>query len=104
MALLNAIGGDFPQPEDGFDIRLGDVLVSKPDGTNGGFIQDGLEKQPPQDGNVKAVSACHLGTFLAQLRTIEAEHESSDLRIPGYLQSLPPKNDTRICWICLGRM
>ncbi|KAK5047292.1 hypothetical protein LTR84_006814 [Exophiala bonariae] len=39
IALLVGIGGGIPRLQDGVDIRLGDVVVSRPEGTNGGVVQ-----------------------------------------------------------------
>lgn len=44
VALLVGIGGGIARPESGRDIRLGDVVVSQPEGTTGGVIQYDLGK------------------------------------------------------------
>ena len=41
FGLLVGIGGAVPTPE---DIRLGDVVISQPDGTEGGVVQYDLGK------------------------------------------------------------
>src|SRR5271154_1289560 len=38
------IGGGIPNPENGHDIRLGDIVVSRPEGTFGGVKQHDFEK------------------------------------------------------------
>lgn len=43
FGLMVGIGGGIPGPER--DIRLGDVVVSKPEGTTGGVVHDGRGKQ-----------------------------------------------------------
>ncbi|GJP96937.1 hypothetical protein AlacWU_09836 [Aspergillus niger] len=42
IGLLVAIGAGIARPEKDRDIRLGDVVVSQPSGTNGGVIQYNL--------------------------------------------------------------
>ena len=39
IGLLVGIGGGIARPDEGMDIRLGDVVVSQPDTTNGGVVQ-----------------------------------------------------------------
>jgi nucleoside phosphorylase len=44
FGLLVGIGGGIPNSCKGVDIRLGDVVVSQPDGTHGGVVQYDLRK------------------------------------------------------------
>ncbi|KAF7593565.1 hypothetical protein BBP40_011185 [Aspergillus hancockii] len=44
FGLFVGIGGGIARPEEGRDIRLGDVAVSQPQGTTGGVIQYNLGK------------------------------------------------------------
>lgn len=44
FGLMVGIGGGIPNLEKGVDIRLGDVVVSQPDGTNSGVVQFDLRK------------------------------------------------------------
>ena len=44
FGLMVGIGGGIPNLSKGVNIRLSDVVVSQPDGTNGGVIQYDLEK------------------------------------------------------------
>jgi nucleoside phosphorylase len=39
FGLMVGIGGGIPNSNSGVDIRLGDVVVSQPDGTHGGVVQ-----------------------------------------------------------------
>jgi hypothetical protein len=41
---MMGIGGGIPDSNKGVDIRLGDVVVSQPDGTYGGVVQYDLRK------------------------------------------------------------
>ncbi|KAL8744098.1 MAG: hypothetical protein Q9190_003616 [Brigantiaea leucoxantha] len=47
LGLMVGIGGGVPTQEDG-DIRLGDVVVSKPDNTFGGVVQYDIGKKTPE--------------------------------------------------------
>ncbi|KAK4096489.1 hypothetical protein N658DRAFT_562412 [Parathielavia hyrcaniae] len=44
IGLLVGIGGGIAKPHEGLDIRLGDVVVSQPDGATGGVVQYDLVK------------------------------------------------------------
>ncbi len=44
IGLLVGIGGGIARPDEGMDIRLGDVVVSQPDGATGGGVQYDLMK------------------------------------------------------------
>lgn len=44
FGLMVGIGGGIPRHDQGVDIRLGDVVVSQPDGTHGGVVQYDLRK------------------------------------------------------------
>src|SRR2546421_245509 len=44
FGLMVGIGGGIPNLSKGWDIRLGDVVVSQPDGTHGGVLQYDLGK------------------------------------------------------------
>src|SRR2546423_782093 len=44
VGLLVGIGAGIARPDDGRDIRLGDIVVSQPDGRSGGVIQYDLGK------------------------------------------------------------
>lgn len=39
FGLMVGIGGGIPNPHKGVDIRLGDVVVGRPNGTHGGVVQ-----------------------------------------------------------------
>jgi hypothetical protein len=44
FGLMVGIGGGIPNLNKGWDIRLGDVVASQPDGTQGGVVQYDLGK------------------------------------------------------------
>ncbi|GAB1218378.1 hypothetical protein ATERTT37_007632 [Aspergillus terreus] len=47
VGLLVGIGAGIAKPDEGRDIRLGDIAVSQPDGSNGGVVQYDLFKATP---------------------------------------------------------
>lgn len=49
VGLLVGIGGGIARPDEGHDIRLGDVVVSQPCGTTGGVCQYDLIKAKSGD-------------------------------------------------------
>ena len=53
IGLLVGIGGGIAAPDDGADIRLGDIVVSMPEGATGGVVQYDLAKAKPGNTNVK---------------------------------------------------
>ncbi|KAG7403701.1 hypothetical protein Forpe1208_v016255 [Fusarium oxysporum f. sp. rapae] len=93
IGLLVGIGGGISRPHEDQDIRLGDVVVSQPDGTTGGVVQydlgkakaDGvwerkgsLDKPPP--------------VLLHALASLQAEHEIAPSKVPGLLQAMLKAN------------
>ncbi|KAH6883935.1 putative wd40 protein [Thelonectria olida] len=89
IGLLVGIGGGIAQPNRGRDIRLGDIVVSQPDGTTGGVVQYDLGKaklnhtwerkgsldQPPP-------------VLLNALANLQAEHEIESSKVPDLLQAM----------------
>ncbi|KAH6883591.1 hypothetical protein B0T10DRAFT_445998 [Thelonectria olida] len=89
IGLLVGIGGGIAQPNRGRDIRLGDIVVSQPEGTSGGVVQYDLGKaksnhtwerkgsldKPPQ-------------VLLHALATLQAEYETEPSKIPELLRAM----------------
>ncbi|KAH7196255.1 nucleoside phosphorylase domain-containing protein [Fusarium oxysporum] len=86
-------GGGIARPDLGRDIRLGDVVVSQPDGATGGVVQydfgkakvngvwerkGSLDKPPP--------------VLLNALAGLQAEHEITPSKIPDLLQAMLKAN------------
>ncbi|EXL66214.1 hypothetical protein FOPG_17596 [Fusarium oxysporum f. sp. conglutinans race 2 54008] len=93
IGLLVGIGGGIARPDEGKDIRLGDIVVSQPDGTTGGVVQydlgkakangvwerkGSLDKPPP--------------VLLHALASLQAEHEIALSKVPGLLQAMLQAN------------
>lgn len=92
VGLLVGIGAGIPRPDDGQDIRLGDVVVSQPRGSTGGVCQYDFVKVKPGDEN-------ELNGFLGRpplvllnaLGKIQAEHMRKDTEIPRLLNEMLEK-------------
>ncbi|KAH6999390.1 nucleoside phosphorylase domain-containing protein [Ilyonectria destructans] len=101
FGLLVGIGGGIPRR---LDIRLGDVVVSHPEGTSGGVVQYDLGKAAvgevwERKGSLNAPPT----VLLSALANLRGEHEISGTRIPEFLQSLQKKNPPKLeSWIYQG--
>ncbi|KAK4198015.1 Pfs, NACHT and ankyrin domain protein [Triangularia verruculosa] len=93
VGLLVGIGGGIARPNEGRDIRLGDIVVSQPDGTTGGVCQYDLVKA--KSGG-KRERKGFLGrpptVLLNALASIQADHERKDPKIPCFLQEMLKEN------------
>jgi nucleoside phosphorylase len=90
FGLMVGIGGGVPSATN--DIRLGDVVVSQPNGTSGGVIQYDRGKTV-QDGEFRRTGALNSPptVLLAALARLQAEHETSPSKIPQYLSEVMEK-------------
>lgn len=80
IGLLVGIGSGIARPEQ--DIRLGDVVVSQPDGPFGGVVQYDLGSSlnsPPR-------------VLLHALASLKAEHEIAPSKVPSLLQAMLTAN------------
>ncbi|EXL39096.1 hypothetical protein FOCG_18284 [Fusarium oxysporum f. sp. radicis-lycopersici 26381] len=93
IGLLVGIGGGIARPDEGKDIRLGDIVISQPDSTTGGVVQydlgkakancawerkGSLDKPPP--------------VLLHALASLQAEHELAPSKVPDLLQAMLKAN------------
>ncbi|KAL2126811.1 hypothetical protein VTI74DRAFT_192 [Chaetomium olivicolor] len=93
VGLLVGIGGGIARPDEGRDIRLGDVVVCQPDGTTGGVCQYDLVKAKSGDKRERKGFLGRPPTVLLNaLARIQAEHERKDPKIPYFLQEMLEKN------------
>ncbi|KAL3470138.1 purine and uridine phosphorylase [Aspergillus californicus] len=90
FSLLIGIGGGIPDAEAGVDIRLGDVVVSKPEGTFGGVVQ--FDRGKAVSGSRGAGGFERTGmlsrppdVLLATVKRLEALHRRVESRIPEIL-------------------
>ncbi|EEY21145.1 ankyrin repeat protein [Verticillium alfalfae VaMs.102] len=93
IGLLVGIGGGIARPMDkNQDIRLGDIVVSQPDGTTGGVCQYDLIKA--KTGG-KRERTGFLGkppkVLLHALSKIQAAHEREDSKVPFHIQGMLAK-------------
>lgn len=91
IGLLVGIGGAISRPDQGYDVRLGDVVVSKPSGTHGGVVQYDIGKATAGGWDRKDCLGLPPQVLLNAVAHIEAEHIVDDSRISEFLQGLPPK-------------
>ncbi|RHZ48411.1 uncharacterized protein CDV56_105659 [Aspergillus thermomutatus] len=93
LGLLVGIGGGIARPDEGYDIRLGDVVVSQPRGTMGGVCQYDLMKAKSGDKRERNDFLSRPPTVLLNaLTSIQADHERRDSKIPYFLQEMLEKN------------
>ena len=89
IGLLVGIGGGIARPDEGMDIRLGDVVVSQPDGATGGVVQYDLVKAKT-DGTHERKDFLSMPppVLLHALSKLQAEHESEEPMIPSILSKM----------------
>jgi nucleoside phosphorylase len=90
FGLLVGIGGGVPdEEEDGNDIRLGDVVVSKPTASFGGVVQYDLGKYSTGGGFERTGVLTKPPLLLrASVETLAADHRIKGSRVPQYLSDM----------------
>ncbi|KAJ5957538.1 hypothetical protein N7501_011817 [Penicillium viridicatum] len=89
ISLLVGIGGGISRPTEGRDIRLGDIVVSQPQGTTGGVVQYDLGKARSHDKWERTgFLAMPPRVLLNALGSLQAEHELEDSRVPELLRGM----------------
>ncbi|KAG6986971.1 Vegetative incompatibility protein HET-E-1 [Fusarium oxysporum f. sp. conglutinans] len=89
FGLLVGIGGGIAKPDEDQDIRLGDIVVSQPDGMTGGVVQYDFGKAKAdgcweQKGSLNKPPP----VLLHALASLQARHERMPSRIPGLLETM----------------
>ncbi|KAF4436311.1 hypothetical protein F53441_13292 [Fusarium austroafricanum] len=93
FGLLVGVGGGIARPNDGQDIRLGDVVVSQPDGTSGGVVQYDFGKAKPNGVWERTGSLDKPPSILLKaLSALQADHEIHSSRIPELLKAMLEAN------------
>ncbi|KAK3997805.1 nucleoside phosphorylase domain-containing protein [Cladorrhinum sp. PSN332] len=89
IGLLVGIGGGIARPEEGRDIRLGDVVVSQPDGATGGVVQYDLVKAKT-GGERERKDFLNMPPLavLYALAKLQAEHESEEPMMNEFLSKM----------------
>ncbi|KAL1618919.1 hypothetical protein SLS54_007035 [Diplodia seriata] len=91
FGLLVGIGGAIP--DNGHDIRLGDIVVSQPSGSTGGVIQyDLLKARSGGDRERKDFLNSPPEVLLHALSSLQAQHELERSRVSEYLQEMEKRN------------
>jgi hypothetical protein len=90
FGLMVGIGGGAPNQEN--DIRLGDIVVSQPNGTNGGVIQYDRGKTV-RDGEFVRTGSLNTPptVLLTALSKLQAVHERLPSKVPIYLAEMIEK-------------
>jgi nucleoside phosphorylase len=93
VCLMVGIGGGIPNLEKGVDVRLGDIIVSQPDGTWGGVVQ--YDKGKAESGG-KFVLKGQLNqpplVLLQTLSRLKAEHDRRDSWVSRYMKGAIERN------------
>ncbi|KAM0363085.1 hypothetical protein ACHAPK_011223 [Fusarium culmorum] len=89
IGLLVGIGGGIARPDEGQDIRLGDIVVSQPDGMTGGVVQYDLGKAKANGvwewkGSLDKPPL----VLLHALSSLQAEHMITGSRVPELLHAM----------------
>ncbi|KAL8349506.1 hypothetical protein RB598_005066 [Gaeumannomyces tritici] len=93
IGLMVGIGGGIARPDDGRDIRLGDVVISQPDGTTGGVCQYDLFKAKPGDVNERKGFLLPPPTVLLNaVAAIQRRHLRKGSRVPAILRKMLKNN------------
>ena len=89
IGLLVGIGGGIARPDEGMDIRLGDVVVSQPDGATGGVVQYDLVKaKAGGERERKDFLNMPPPVLLHALANLQAEHESEEPMMNEFLSKM----------------
>ena len=93
VGLMVGIGAGIARPEQGRDIRLGDIAVSQPDGRSGGVIQYDVRKAKTGDHfERKGVLNMPPEALLKALAKLQAEHEIKPSKVPELLEEMVKSN------------
>jgi nucleoside phosphorylase len=95
FGLMVGIGGGVPSKET--DIRLGDIVVSKPTGSSGGVVQYDYGKAIGE-GRFERTSALNKPpeALLTAVAKLQADHMLDDSRVPTFLSEIMAKRPTKM--------
>lgn len=97
IGLLVGIGGAVPKLEKGRDIRLGDIAVSRPSGTNGGVVQYDLGKATDNQIWLPTGSLAKPPLpLLSAVGSLRAEHEFASSKVEELLKEMYSKFPTML--------
>jgi len=92
VGLMVGIGAGIPRPERDLDIRLGDIVVSKPDGRSGGVVQYDLRKAKEGRFELKGILNMPPEALLKALAKLQAQHEIHPSKVPEFLEEMINRN------------
>ncbi|KAK0647841.1 hypothetical protein DIS24_g7371 [Lasiodiplodia hormozganensis] len=91
FGLMVGIGAGVPQRDNKPDICLGDVIISKLDGSTGGvYLYDLVKAKSGGDFEAKGFLNAPPGILLKSLATLQAEHNYSGTDIQRHLEKITP--------------
>ncbi len=88
FGLLVGIGGGIPDQDNAIDIRLGDVVVSKPTNTSGGVVQYDMGKETRNGFERTGALNKPPAVLLSAVQQLVAQHELEDSRISYYISRM----------------
>ncbi|KAK0625692.1 hypothetical protein DIS24_g10969 [Lasiodiplodia hormozganensis] len=93
FGLMVGIGAGVPRPEEGINIRLGDIVVSQPSGASPGVVQYDLGKLK-RNGKFERVGslAAPPEVLLKGLATLKAYHMRKGSQVPKILEKMYEEN------------
>jgi nucleoside phosphorylase len=93
FGLMVGIGAALPNSDAEYDIRLGDIVVSQPDGQSGGVVQYDLGKAM-DGGHFTRQGMLNMPpeVLLKALSMLQAHHESNASKVSDYLAQMLEKN------------
>ncbi|KAK6507656.1 hypothetical protein TWF481_006081 [Arthrobotrys musiformis] len=93
FGLMVGIGAGIPGRR--ADVRLGDIVVSRPEGTTGGVVQYDFVKAI-QDGGLQRMGSLNSPprVLLNAVAALQAQHDRQPSHIPRFLREMITKNPT----------
>lgn len=91
LRLMVGIGGGVPSGKN--DIRLGDVVVSMPDGQHGGVVQYDLGKNTDDGFTLKGFLWPPPGILRSAVSIMQSDHRVSPNKIPEFMSAMFQKGD-----------
>jgi nucleoside phosphorylase len=88
FGLLVGIGGGIPDQDNAIDVRLGDVVVSKPTNTFGRVVQYNMGKETRNGFERTGTLNKPPAVLRSAIQQLVAQHELEDSRIPQYLSRM----------------
>ena len=89
IGLFVGIGAGIPRLDDDIDIRLGDVVVSRPEGPHGGVCQyDLMKAKPGGECELKGFLNSPPEVLLKALASLQAFHEQEDSRMTVIMKDM----------------